>query len=1326
MAAAVILVEARPRSAADGAAVLTRLAGLGGTYPYFYDGAHWRAGIAGLPRTIASLDFDGEQVGGGGVPQAMELRWSPAGRALLADVAALYWTDAPITVRIGPEGEALPPIATAGLVLDGAVEGGALRIVLSDSAAELKKPLLTDRFAGTGGIEGPVELENIIKSRSWGRCFNVPGQLIERASNIWCFGDPRRAWRSFVQVRDRGVAATAVLELPWQGSAEATFAALKGAAAPEGGCIVCPSIACVKWWTQAGGDLKADIEGETAGGYAETAPEIAARLVAIRSTIPIAAGALSEAVAWRPAAYGWRADNETVTAADAISEVLGDVSLSWLLIGGEICFRRWEWTASTRVARSHRVTRRSTIKPVGTRKLGYRRNWSPMARGDLAAIVLAQDVTYEDGTSAEAWKPAQPGADKTSDNTSRDTKAVGGVPAPTVLLQLEKIDQIEPIKSDVSAIELAQLGHADELAVLDQARVDMEAIQRQVDRDAGKLDEALLRLLSESSRTREVLRDAGIVVDPATGVVRIYAVDQVAERTNRVEVGLDAVRGTVSLKADSDWVNERIALAVLDPVEAANLEPIIKRLAKAEIEVDGLKGAVTTKADVIELTKVGGRVTTAEQDIDALKGSIVNKLDKTTFDGLSATVQSIEQKLDTVGDTTSYSLNIRQARLIADDAATAALRGLLAGDEANQRQIVQAAQARQDIFTRLDGDKLTEAQARLTLTAEVGAVRAMAVRETTARIDAVEAVARDVSALGVTSRDQTAAIGEVNEAVIDAKGGLARNQMTIRQVVGRADSADEAILRALIQGDNASLARQAQVVQIQTEFATTLTANEAAGAVARQALLARMNAAEAAIVDVQKVLADNIQSLVERVRASEAVWRDPETGLVATRSRLALEEKLNADRYKATGKAIEDLSTAFNDPVTGLAAAFSNIGEVRDTAAKDNEATAKAVRTLNSTVNDPVTGLPAAFSTIGEVRDTAAKQNEATAKAVDTLGSTVNDPDTGLPGAFATIGRVRDTAARENEATAKLVDQVRAAIDGVGNVGLQQAFEAVVDRLGKIEGRWSIMIDANGNTSGIQLIGSTSGPASFGLINTDLKMGTGRVVFDDGKIMLVHGVGFGAARDLLEWFGPTMAIDKCSRANAKSYKATDGSEYMGGGLSAGSLKNGNASSSLAADAVAEVSSFGSNGKPVKYVCSWFYYSEYTRNFSADNNGAQLFQQAVDSFGATSDDGGYVYFGTKKVERVNSTITLSRAFAGASYTQLEERGFTTEQTTFRGLKPTPGDAPGRATYTETIGGGFTVTDPVQSTANRSLKLTLSRGFNLSEGVIQRLTIIAVEE
>ena len=220
------------------------------------------------------------------------------------------------------------------------------------------------------------------------------------------------------------------------------------------------------------------------------------------------------------------------------------------------------------------------------------------------------------------------------------------------------------------------------------------------------------------------------------------------------------------------------------------------------------------------------------------------------------------------------------------------------------------------------------------------------------------------------------------------------------------------------------------------------------------------------------------------------------------------------------------------------------------------------------------------------MRDTAARDNEATAKVVRTLNSTVNDPVTGLPAAFSTIGEVRDTAARENEATAKLVDQVRAAIDGVGNVGLQQAFEAVVDRLGKIEGRWSIMIDANGNTSGIQLIGSTAGPASLGLINTDLKMGSGRVVFDNGKYMRVQGTGFGASSEFISWFGPKMDIALCSRANAISFEAANGDAYFGGSLSAGTFRNSSTSSTLAVDSSVVVGPFKSNSRARVLVVSY--------------------------------------------------------------------------------------------------------------------------------------------
>lgn len=426
--ATVILVEATPRNASDGQPATVRLAGGGAAVPYRYADQHWRAGISSLPRSVASLDYDDQQLGGGVVAQAMDVLWSPASKTALAELAGLFWTDAPVTIRIGAEGPVIPPIVAAGLVLDAAVDGTGLRIGLADAQADLKRPLLVDRFAGTGGIEGPVEFKDQIKSRAWGRCFNVPGRQLVAGSNIWVFGDPRRPWKSFDAVRDRGAAAdpATLTLLAWQGSAEATLAALVASAAIEGGGVLCPSIAAIKWWTVPSGDLHADIRGETEGGYVETAPEIAARIAAARSTIPFAAGAVAAAAIARPAPCGWRVDTEGATAAGEISDLLGGVSTSWLLVDDAIVFRHWDWTAPTRAVRSVAVTRKSVAKPIGSRKLGYRRNWSPMARGDLAAIVLSTDVVYGDGTPIEDLKPAQPGADVTGDNTAADTHAVYG------------------------------------------------------------------------------------------------------------------------------------------------------------------------------------------------------------------------------------------------------------------------------------------------------------------------------------------------------------------------------------------------------------------------------------------------------------------------------------------------------------------------------------------------------------------------------------------------------------------------------------------------------------------------------------------------------------------------------------------------------------------------------------------------------------------------------------------------------------------------------------------------------------------------------------
>lgn len=419
MPASVILVEAQPAIVATGGAVTVRLAGGGGTKPYDYSGQNdWRAGIAALPTMIASLEYRGGEFPQGSVPSAVAIDWQGSSRALLATLASYLWTDAAITVRYGPEG-ALPPVLISGKVLDAKAENGRLTIALADPAASLKKPLLTARFAGTGGLEGPIEWDGLIRKRIWGRVWNLAGEPIDKANNIYCFADPLRPIQAFDAVRDKGANAAALTTLAWQGSAAATFTALQAASAPAGGGVVCPSIACVKWWTQPAGDLCADLRGEVGAGYVETTASIAERLVAALGGPAFAAGTVAAANAARTAPVGWLADDDSTTVAAMLDELLGNVSLLWLLDdAGAIVIREWTWGAPVAAALSEDVSRREVLRPLATRRLGYKRNETQMARGDLAAIVLAGDVNYADGTPIEALKPAQIAADKTSTNTA--------------------------------------------------------------------------------------------------------------------------------------------------------------------------------------------------------------------------------------------------------------------------------------------------------------------------------------------------------------------------------------------------------------------------------------------------------------------------------------------------------------------------------------------------------------------------------------------------------------------------------------------------------------------------------------------------------------------------------------------------------------------------------------------------------------------------------------------------------------------------------------------------------------------------------------------
>ena len=908
----------------------------------------------------------------------------------------------------------------------------------------------------------------------------------------------------------------------------------------------------------------------------------------------------------------------------------------------------------------------------------------------------------------------------------------------TVREAIATLGEFVPLKADTEALKDAQalLDAAvedlhdradvatDALAALDVDIADSDAARRQLERDAGRVSDTLLQLLLGANDTRAMLRDAGIYVDPNDAKVRIYSVDQLGARTNLVEQTFDAQRALIASKASSNEVDEKILRAVLNPEQVAQLEPLIARIAAVEIIQDGLRADISLKADLIELTKTVARVTTAEQKISAAEGLIETRVERTVFDGAIANISQAIQRIEVDSDRSAIIVELRQARADNVEAGAGLLSSVVAANEANNRLITAIGGARQELYTKITGvgaDLEVESRARTLLEAEVGSLDARSVQDRLTLVRANEALAQDIDALGTQNETQEANITTLQRSSLTLAGGVAGIETSIRQQARGAGLSDAALLADVLGGDEATRRLNNSLAEIQTQLTTTLVAGFAASAVARETLRARIDQADARFAQEVSTTADRFKAVTQALTVLDAAFADPTNGLAATAAQIARLERTTAEQNTATVELITGLRAIVNDPASGLLKTSADLTALTTAVADQNRAAISRLEGLEATVNDGASGLAATVAKLNRQIELSAERDNARAIEISQLAVELHDPATGLPAVRATATADRQASVTRDNANARSVEQVTARLDGVGEVGIEQAIGATVNRLGLIEAQASLVFDVNGNLFGWKIIGGAEGPASFNLINTDFRMGTGRVIFNNGTFMKVQGVGFGVARDLLDWFGPTMALDQCSRANAISYEATDGDKYTGGSFSAGTLKNASASSGLGTAEVAEIGPFGSNGKPVKYVVSWSYRTQSTRTFAATPEGLRQYRDTAASYNATDD------YGVLQVEHPASTITLTRAFSGGAFAQIDQRSFTTETQTFVGSPPSPGDGPGRADFTTTIGGGFTVNDPNQIANDRTVRLALARGFtSAGDAVSQRLTIVAIEE
>jgi hypothetical protein len=233
---------------------------------------------------------------------------------------------------------------------------------------------------------------------------------------------------------------------------------------------------------------------------------------------------------------------------------------------------------------------------------------------------------------------------------------------------------------------------------------------------------------------------------------------------------------------------------------------------------------------------------------------------------------------------------------------------------------------------------------------------------------------------------------------------------------------------------------------------------------------------------------------------------------------------------------------------------------------------------------------------------------------------------------------------------------------------------------------------------------------------------TGDIIWTNGSVMKVAGVGFGTSNQFIEWFGPVMALTSCSESNATMYLRNDGAAYFGGALSSGTLTTKAGTSDTGATATAETNVFGSNGHTITVAVSYTGTYAQHSSYAGTSQGLTQFNAAVASNGATSTGGSI--FSVSGSDPGAWSVDLYRAVNGGGYTKVAT---LTDTGTWgwSGVKPN-GTDPGFADAFGSQGSSLTYTDPQNLAQSRQYKAVLT-ARNPHYGITtQNISLVCVEQ